>query len=153
MSHPVSPVLAGWVCASPDPPRGPDAHFIRLATREIHFRSREPLGIFHAEYRLRQEITLAHRHREVLLELRDWFNQNLIAPKLDSPNAIFWFRSDAHRCIRRIWRVVDVLRQNHIVVTMMHTSRPGAIIYRDELQVAAVPFDDHRPIPRMLPTR
>ena len=153
MRRPIPPGMREWVCATPQPPRGADARFIRIATLDIHSESREPEGIFHASYRLRQRVTLARRYRETLLELRDWFNENLIAPKLRFPDAIFWFRSDARDCIGRIWRVVDVLRQNDVIVTMMHTSRPGYIVYEDELQVAAVPWKDARPIPRMLPTR
>ena len=153
MTRPVAPGLAEWVRATPQPPRGPDFHFIRLATQTIDDQSHEPQGVFAAAYELLRDQTLARRHREALDHLLDWFRDNLTVPKNVYPLSIFWFRSDAHPCIENIWRLIDVLRANDIIVTMMHTDKPGKVVYQDALQIAAVPFAEHRPIPRMLPTR
>jgi hypothetical protein len=153
MRRPVPPDLTEWVRATSAPPRGPDFHFIRLATQSIDDQSHEPQGVFAAAYELRRDHTLARRHREALNDLLTWFGENLTAPKTIYALAIFWFRSDAHPCIENIWRLIDVLRANDIAVTMMHTDKPGTIVYEDALQVAAVPFGDVRPIPRLLPTR
>jgi hypothetical protein len=153
MNRPVAPGLAEWVRATPQPPRGPEFHFIRLATQTIDDQSREPQGVFAAAYNLRRDHTLARRDREALDNLLAWFRKNLPIPKNVYSLSIFWFRSDAHPCIENIWRLIDVLRENDIAVSMMHTDKPGTIVYQDALQVAAVPYGDKRPIPRLLPTR
>jgi hypothetical protein len=77
-----------------------------------------------------------------------WFGRNLRAPKQVHPRAIFWFRSDAHACIDKIWDLVRLLRENDVEVTMMRTREPGQIEYHDPLQVPPSRLPTAGPHPR-----
>jgi hypothetical protein len=102
-------------------PADPDSHHQR--------------GIFHAG----DDLELTDAGREALCASRDWFNENLIAPRLDDAKAIFWFCASATDCLSRIWQRVALLRENAVPVRMLRCTDPGLVVYRDELQVAAIP--------------
>jgi hypothetical protein len=142
------PELMQWVRATPQPPRGPGTRFLRLATDQQHPVSGEPQGIFAAAYELRDSGDLFPEQRRRLRDLLRWFGTNLAAPKRVPRRAIFWIRSDASDYVAKLWELVHVLHAAGIVVTMMHTDEPGQIEYRDDLQVAAIPYFDRRPEPR-----
>lgn len=99
------------------------------------------LGVFRAAGVVCDGPNLPAYARETLAESFDWFNTNLAVPRSETMDrrAIFWFRSSAVTCIRRVWEIVAVLREESIVVRLFRTTRPGRIIYADEHQVAAIP--------------
>ena len=70
-----------------------------------------------------------------------WFNRNLSVPRLDADQwrCLFWFRCSAQEMIGRLWEMVSVLEDEGVFVTKVRTRRPGAIVYEDKYQVAAVP--------------
>ena len=132
--------LSAWLEAPPGPPR-PAARltYLRFAVGQVHSDSREPMGVFHACRELRLSRPLPRRHFRRMVEALTWFSDNLVAPDLDCAGAVFWFRSDAGPCLRQIWELIRVLRAYDHLVWMVRTEMPGMIVYRDELQVAAVP--------------
>ena len=79
--------------------------------------------------------------REWLAESLYWFNDNLVVPHLEAADrrAIFWFRSRATTVVRRVWELVNVLREENVFVRLFTTTQPGRIIYADGHQVAAIP--------------
>jgi hypothetical protein len=103
--------------------------------------SRQPQGVFRTAYELLDSGAL---DRDAFARVRaelDWFVKHLPIPQQNiHPRAIFWFRSDAKECTRRIWDLVHLLREHGRVVEMKKTSAPGRIIYRDGLQVGAMPL-------------
>ena len=105
----------------------------------MHPDSHRQQGIFHASNTLHEHGRLTHAEWDVLEESRQWFNRNLPVPRLDEGRAIFWFRADARECLARIWGQVAIMREGGIPVFMLRCTDPGLIVYRDELQVAAVP--------------
>jgi len=139
----VRPLPAGlmeWVRASPQPPRGP--RFVRLATDRVDEFSGEPLGVFQVAYELKRSTDLLDEHRDAIEPLLAWFCANLPAPKSVTPQAIFWMCCDAEECVGKLWELVRVLQRCGVRVFMMQTDVPGKIAYRDDLQVAAIPFYD-----------
>jgi hypothetical protein len=113
-----------------------------IQRRDTH--SHQKMGVFQVAYEFvdSDEISM-----EKLCRLKSslcWFERHLTIPersKLD-PRAIFWFRTAAHECIRRVWSLTRLLEACEVTADMVRTARPGYIVYRDDLQVAAIPFRD-----------
>ena len=113
--------------------------YLRFAAGGNHPDTNHPRGIFHVgDLLAHPEVT--HAQREVLDRSRRWFNENLWAPNLDEPRAIFWFRPDgAGECVARVWNRVALLREHGIVVHLLRCTDPGLVVYRDAQQIAAIP--------------
>lgn len=121
-------------------PQAPAHRYLRFSIAERHPWSRRREGVFAVTYRLLDEGELdAAIWKELRAEL-DWFRENLPAPDFDIDAAIFLFRPDAGECTRRIWNVVHLLRECGLPVEMQTISNPGKVIYRDEFQIAVVPW-------------
>lgn len=99
------------------------------------------IGVFQAAYRLKNCGELDDRSAPMLVDLLDWFAQNLHAPLLYQADwrALFWFRSDSHEAIERAWAMTVLLQDNGVAVEQFVSSNPGTICYRDQHQVAAIP--------------
>jgi hypothetical protein len=135
--------LRHWVTATPDPPPLYPATYIRLATSGINDKSGQRAGIFGAAFRLLRDRQLDPGERERLRKALRWFQMYLHSPRLGKRKAVFWFRSDAGRFVNRLWKIVEILRRHGVMVRMLLTSDPGAIVYKDRHQVAAVPMGSH----------
>ena len=61
--------------------------------------------------------------------------------KLDT-RAIFWFKADAGEVASRVWELAKIVTRRGVGAEIVKTSRPGYIVYEDNLQVAAIPFRD-----------
>ena len=82
--------------------------------------------------------------RSELRAIFRWFNANLPAPRRLPKNAICWFRADATESLQRLRALIEIYRLAGHPVWMQATPNPGRVVYRDEFQVAAVPYPDHR---------
>jgi hypothetical protein len=120
------------------PPRG-GRKFLRFAVARIDSGSCQQLGVFQAAYQLRRSSRRNEGVREPLGPVLQWFGENLKAPHHVPTNAIFWFRSDADACVRRIWEIIHVLKAHGVLVWMTQCDYPGRVAYHDRFQVAAVP--------------
>ena len=72
--------------------------------------------------------------------LLDWFSDNLHAPAIEEPRALFWFRGVRNPCTQRIWELTLLLRELGEQPMMLKERRPGYLVYEDRHQIAAVPF-------------
>jgi hypothetical protein len=99
------------------------------------------LGIFvaagYVEDRCELPAATAHWLRETLA----WFNDNLRVPRLSGKEArgIFWFRAAADEVVSRVWDLVAILDNEGVTVEKHRTTKPGAIVYADRFQIAAIP--------------
>ncbi len=85
-----------------------------------------------------------------ILEL--WFALNLKVPtkfaRVKKPLyraekiAICWFKESAVDHISRMRKIVEIVRNHGIEVDEIETEKPGYITYKDEFQIAAIPFKD-----------
>lgn len=120
--------------------------YIRFAVSQRDKDSGCPMGIFQAAIEMRDSVDTHPDLVKRLHDFREWFNENLGAPDGDEleSRAIFWFKSDAQECLRRVWQLVSALREGGYVVEEVTCTRPGRIVFEDEHQVAAIPFRDTR---------
>lgn len=117
---------------------------IRFITRVIDSDSRVEQGIFQPAYRLRDDWEVPEHQREELRELLEWFGEHLPAPEVLShprhKTAISWFKPESKECITRVWSMVRILKQNGVVINKITTGNPGFIIYEDDWQIVAKPW-------------
>lgn len=125
---------------------------LRFVTDEIDSASGKRRGLFQVAARLRDstDISAADHHR--LRALFDWFNANLEKPtRMAASNrprakaqAISWFRDTAREHLVRMWEMVEIVSTYGVMVEQIRTARPGYVVYEDDFQVTALPFDETR---------
>ena len=124
--------------------------FIRFAISARHERSGQGTGIFSALYALERHGELAPYELEWFRAAETWFNEHLRRPDRlawsSRPNApkraITWFKASATDHVTRMRELVALLEHKAIAVDEFHSERPGYIVYEDEHQVAAMPFEN-----------
>src|SRR5262249_28115553 len=117
--------------------------YLRFVITKIDDTSHKPQGLFVTSNDLLDEGELSPDQRDQLRELMIWFNKNLPSPKIGyASRAIFWFKSDAEDCIKRMWELVNLLREYGYHVDMYKYRELGNIIYEDRFQVACYPSND-----------
>ncbi len=123
--------------------------YIRFVVSERDEDSGRERGVFSALYALEEGGELAPYERDWFHEAEAWFNENLPRPDRlawsSRPNAperaISWFKASAVDHVSRMRELVALLEHKAIVVTELRTERPGYVVYEDEHQVAAMPFE------------
>ena len=100
--------------------------------------------MFHVAYDLLADADLTSHEARSLKDALSWFEKNLPVPDRSrlQPRAIFWFKGDAKESARKVWELTELLGDQGRRVEMIRTSRPGALVYEDTYQVAAIPFRD-----------
>ena len=128
--------------------------FVRFVTTELHSESHKELGCFHAARYLREAGALSDEEEAALLEIRDWFGENLKKPTRFTTakppyyrkrqNGISWFKDSAREHIGKMQEMAALLKSHGLPVQMIKTDRPGYVVYEDEFQIVAVPFADSK---------
>jgi hypothetical protein len=115
--------------------------FVRFETPNYCRDSLQPAGVFWAVADVEEREDLDRWTRDWLAERSAWFGKHLPVPRRHQINerAIFWFRPRA-KCIRDIWSLIAILREEGLTVSLRRTTRPGRIIYTDDHQIAAIPW-------------
>lgn len=115
--------------------------YIRFVITQIDEGSHQPQGLFSAAGALVTSGDLRADERKELQETLAWFNKNLPVPDNRSigGRAIFWFRTNAQECVRRMWNLTFILRANSYLVEVQKCKHLHNIVYWDALQVAAFP--------------
>jgi len=118
--------------------------YIRFVTGQTDENSHVERGIFQAVAQALEWQSITGSDADELEELREWFNENLQKPTSFGRDTlrlgICWFKTDANEHISRIWEMVRILERNGIYVKKIRTSKPGYVLYEDELQLVAEPF-------------
>jgi len=117
--------------------------YIRFETYEKNGEADSCLGVFHAAYILLRSGKLESHEFDSLLESLNWFEKNLVVPKVldesGKQRAISWFQPTAHEPIQRVRHIVTLLEEHEVPIRMVKTLEPGMIVHEDEWQVVAVP--------------
>ena len=95
-------------------------------------------------------MAVARHDARRLTDILIWFGANLKEPARFSRSrrphrqaqAISWFKTGAAEHLAKIREAQTILESYGCVIEMITTRRPGYIVYEDEYQVAAYPFND-----------
>jgi hypothetical protein len=82
--------------------------------------------------------------------LYEWFRKNLKKPRSftrsSKPHAkkvaLSWFKDTALEHIAKMHEVAHILRSHGVDVEILRAERPGYVVYEDQYQVAAEPFQE-----------
>ena len=118
-----------------------DPAFVRFV---IETPDRGAVGLFQTSDLIEDDDALPPAARSALANAYRWYNENLPMPPRQRPEAVFWFRGDAREPIARLRTIVECHRLAGRPIVMLATRAPGRIVYRDAVQVAAVPYGDQR---------
>lgn len=107
-------------------------------------------GLFQAMTDLDHGGVLEPREIELYDQVYDWFKGNLKMPRSFTRStkphakkvALSWFKSSAKEHIAKMRILAHILDVHGIAVDVIQTGRPGYIVYDDEYQVAAEPFNE-----------
>lgn len=126
--------------------------YLRFTTQFIDEDNRTQTGFFKA-----MTFVIGHRltrdEDEVILkELYSWFKANLGAPPWfvnpkghsHETKALSWFKDSAREHIRKVQEVMEVLERYDVKVERIWTKAPGHIVFEDDFQISAVPWNHHR---------
>ena len=129
-------------------------YFLRFGILKTHPVSGADDGIFGVAHQLVAATTNA-ADREALSETLGWFDEHLPTPSRFNrtrskghyrrpKRAISWIRDTAAEHIARMHRLKSVLDKYGYPVSIIREQRVGYIVYEDEFQVVAEPFEDTR---------
>lgn len=117
--------------------------FLRFAITQIDEVSHKPQGLFIAAHELLDSGELSQEERHQLRDVLIWFNKHLPSPRIGlASRKIFWFKSSADDCIKRMWELTHLLRYHGYLVEVERCKKLGNIVYEDNFQVASYPSDD-----------
>lgn len=123
--------------------------YIRFVVNEICELSNQRLGIFHAIRYMKDENKFYDFELEQVEKIMGWFSLHLESP-LDhlnkqksnkSDNFISWFKISANEHISMVRDFAFLLESKGVVVEKIITNSPGKIVYSDEYQIFAKPFE------------
>ena len=122
---------------------------LRFVISERDPRTGMPTGLLTVAYRLLRTDNLVASDDEALgCQLR-WLEQHLPEPERFArkrnvshkyTHGVSWLKPEAGEALRRFHAIADVLRCNDLPVEILHTERPGYVVYQDAWQVVAEPF-------------
>jgi len=124
--------------------------FLRFVVSERHARSDREMGIFSALYALEDRGELLAGEIEWFRESERWLTKNLPRPgrlawsaRPNAPErALSWLKDTAVEHVSRVRALCELLEHKRIAVTELRTEKPGYIVYQDEYQVVAMPFEN-----------
>jgi len=123
--------------------------YIRFVVDEFNEESNQRLGIFHAVRYMKDDNEFFDYELEQAEQTMEWFNKHLESP-LDYLNKqkskksdvfISWFKMSAKEHISKVREFVFLLESKGVVVDQIRTDKPGKIVYSDEFQIFAKPFE------------
>jgi hypothetical protein len=122
--------------------------YIRFVIHKNDEDSGRRQGLFQVMQDLEDENLLHGYELDLYKEIYQWFRQNLKAPTSFSRSsrphaknvALSWFKSSAADHIRKMYEVVNILEAHGVHVEVVRSTRPGYVVYEDEFQVTAEPF-------------
>jgi hypothetical protein len=117
--------------------------YLRFVTTRIDKDSHKPQGVFAASYVLMDSGDLSATEWKRAQEILNWFSRYLPNPpdSFQRRRATFWFKSSSKLSIRKIWELIEVLRQHNHYVEVHKCRRLANVCYSDDFQVAAYPSD------------
>ena len=127
--------------------------YLRLVLPEKHPDTGVEIGVFEAAYALKREGVPTPTDREELDALLRWFGDELPVPTRfnrstskghyrRATKGISWLKSSAAEHVAKLRRLAQILRDHGHHVDMIKSANPGYVVYQDEHQIVAEPFND-----------
>lgn len=122
--------------------------YLRFIAPRALRRVQADAGLFGPAYAYRNWQGTPYWLRRALAEEIDWFEWHLPVPDKFGIRTrksrrdyagICWFRSDAEVAVQHAWTLALLLGEAGVPISTVHTSRPGQIVYRDPMQIVALP--------------
>ena len=106
--------------------------------------------MFYAAYDLEEDALVSQADLDELNALHRWFMRNMFEPETlaissrhnAKAQALSWFKETATEHVSQMRRFQSVLEKYGRYVETLRTSRPGYVVYEDDVQVVAYPFAD-----------
>ena len=120
--------------------------YVRIQTRYCG-RTGKPVGIFAACWHLlkgtMRDDCLSEEDKEVYLDIRSWFEENLPNPPYyedgNTIKAITWFKRDSTKeMLERLQPLIELLEKYNVGYDVVYSDDVGKIIYEDDYQVAVI---------------
>jgi len=129
------------------------AVYVRFVVDAIDDDSQVRGGILQAAHAMRDEGEMLEPDREKLEALLSWFTSQLNTPDRfnrtrskgyyrRTPKGISWLKDTSKEHIDKMREVAEILTRYGRGVEMLKESRPGYVVYEDEIQIVAEPFAD-----------
>ncbi|MGW4158217.1 hypothetical protein [Streptomyces sp. NPDC004788] len=120
--------------------------------------TRSPRGHFPGVFALanglaREGLLSAEEHR-FWRAANDWYDAAYPDPSATDPTvydpelhpgAVAWFKATARHLLDRVPGYLDLLAAHGVACVRVESSDPGRVVYEDEVQVVAVPWEPYRP--------
>ena len=126
--------------------------YLRFITQFINEVDKPETGVFNAMHFIWEHKFTQDEDESKLKELYTWFKSNLDAPPWFSypkgypheSKALSWFKDSAKEHILKMQHVMEILERYGVRVNRIWTREPGQIVFEDEFQISAVPWEPHR---------
>ncbi len=127
--------------------------FLRFVLARLNEATGRRDGFFAAAYQVCRDPEADATVVRGIRELLDWYETNLKQPERFNrttskgfyrrkTKGISWFKPEARECIQRAYALSTLLELCGYAVTVVKTDRPGYIVFEDDHQVVAEPFND-----------
>ena len=124
--------------------------FVRFVTYEKDKVTGLPVGFFQAAYDLFYDGSIPSADVVEIKRHLDWFREYLDKPdrfarsrnRHEHGKALSWFKPAAEEHIDKARSLLVLLERYGVASEMLTTARPGAVVYEDDWQIAAIPFKD-----------
>jgi hypothetical protein len=124
--------------------------YLRFIVHDIDEDSGRRQGLFQSLFEIRERDELYDYELERVKEIGEWFDIHLKKPssftRSSKPHAlnkaISWFKDGATDHISMMRELAAILENHGVRIDVIRTERPGYIVYEDEHQITAEPFND-----------
>ncbi len=124
--------------------------YVRFVIHKNDENSGRRQGLFQALTALRDQEALLPHDLSAYEEIYEWFKKNLKKPisftRSSKPHAkkvsLSWFKDSATEHIAKMHALAQILDTYGVAVDVIRTKRPGYVVYEDQYQIAAEPFNE-----------
>jgi len=123
---------------------------LRFVTEDRHEPFGHRSGIVQKAYNVRDDAETAEHLQKALSTELEWLKLNMCTPSKFTRSAghrkdevaISWVKSEAREHVDCLRRIENLLKSTRVPTHCLRTSRPGFVVYEDDVQVVAEPSAD-----------
>jgi hypothetical protein len=125
-------------------------NYIRFITHDIDMDTGHEQGLLAAAYDVLREKGVTKYEEELIQGHIDWLKKHLPIPDKFSrtrnayhknTHGLSWLKPTAVEALNHLRAIAVILEEHGKPVTMLTTDKPGYIVYEDEWQLVAEPFN------------